>query len=323
MNRTERLLDLIAYLLNSSEPISWTEIRNHFPGDYARGSEVSMQRKFERDKFDLIALGIPLRYEKGQNVPKGGYVIRKDEFFFREIKFSPAESSLLMLAANAITDNSRFPYQAQLKSALCKILSTSRIAPPPPELKISLPNEGKTGKWPQLVHQIQDALERKKSVEIEYHAFSTRETTRRTVDPYGLILSRGNWTLVGWDHLRQDLRCFVLARMGEVTVNRRRPGTPDYTIPAGFSLSMYRNQQPWELKLHDPVRVSVEIAEHRLPEQLPQLIRAVSTGENRFDIEVTNRSGFISWILELKTDIRVLGPAEMRDEIQRTLQNLL
>lgn len=323
MNRTERLLDLIAYLLNSSEPVSWREIKNHFPEDYARGVEESNQRKFERDKAELISLGIPIDYKSGADVSKEGYIIREDKLFLREIEFNPAESSLLMLSANAVRDNSNFPYQAQLKSALYKIISVSHVTPPPPELKISFPNGGKTGKWPNLVHQIREALERKKSVEIEYYAFSTRETTRRKVDPYGLILRRGNWTLVGWDHLRQGIRCFVLSRMNDVIVNRRRPGSPDYTIPGGFSLKPYQNQQPWELGIHEPVRVSVEISEHRLPELLPQLTRAVSTDENCFDLEVTNRSGFVSWILELKTDARVLAPLEIRDEIQQTLRNLL
>ena len=323
MNRTERLLDLIACLLNSSEPVSWAEIKHHFPEDYAQGPEVSMQRKFERDKAVLVSSGIPLYFKKGAAQSKAGYVIRPDKLFLREIKFNPAESSLLMLAANAVKDNPDFPYQAPLKSALRKIISTSRISPPPPELKIFAPHGATTDKWPQPVHQIRDALERNKRIEIEYHAFSTRETTRRTVDPYGLILSQGNWTLVGWDHLRRELRCFVLARMSEVTVNRFRPGTPDYTIPDRFSLKPYQNRQPWELNLHAPVRVSVEIAEHRLPELLPQLARAVPTDENRFDLDVTNRSGLVSWILELKTDARVLGPAEMKSEIQRTLRNLL
>ncbi len=78
-----------------------------------------------------------------------------------------------------------------------------------------------------------------------------------------------------------------------------------------------------QLGIYEPVRVSVEISEHRLPELLPQLTRAVPTDENRFDIEVNNRSGFVSWVLELKTDARVLAPAEIRKEIQRTLRNLL
>ena len=323
MNRTERLLDLIAYLLNSSDPVSWREIKNHFPQDYARGVEESNQRKFERDKAELISLGIPIDYRSGAEVAKEGYSIREDKLFLREIEFDPAESSLLMLSANAVRDNPNFPYQPQLKSALYKIFSVSHVTPPPPELKIAFPNGGKKGKWPNVVHQIREALERKKSIEIEYYAFSTRETTRRKVDPYGLILSRGNWTLVGWDHLRQGIRCFVLARMSEITVNKRRPGSPDYTIPGGFSLKPYQNQQPWELGIHEPVRVTVEISEHRLPELLPQLTRAEPKGRNRFDLEVTHRSGFVSWVLELKTDARVLAPAEMRNQISRTLRDLL
>ena len=323
MNRTERLLDLVAYLLNSTDPVSWTDIKNHFSEDYARGLEPSMQRKFERDKEELTAMGIPIEFKGGAKVPKEGYVIREDKLFLRAIKFNPAESSLLMLSANAVRDNSNFPYQARLKSALHKIISVSRVALPPPDLKISFPNSGTTGKWPNLVHRIREALERRKSIEIEYYAFSTRDTTRRKVDPYGLILRRGDWTLVGWDHLRQGIRCFVLRRMSEVAVNRSRPKSPDYTIPGGFSLKPYQNQQPWELGIHEPVRVSLEISEHRLPELLPQLNRAVHKGENRFDIEVTNRSGFVSWVLELKTDARVLAPAEIRSEIERTLQNLL
>ena len=323
VNRTERLLDLITYLLNSSEPVSWREIKNHFPDDYSRGVEESNQRKFERDKAELISLGIPIDYRSGAEVAKDGYIIREDKLFLREIKFNPAESSLLMLSANAVLENSNFPYQAQLKSALYKITSISQVMPPPTELNISFPNGGRTGKWPSVVHEIREALDRKKSIEIEYYAFSTRETTRRKVDPYGLIFRKGNWTLVGWDHLREGIRCFVLERMSEVTVNRRRPGSPDYTIPGGFSLKPYQNQQPWELAIDEPVRVSVEISEHRLPELLPQLTRALPTGERTFDIDVTNRSGFLSWILELKTDARVLAPEEIRNEIQRTLRNLL
>ena len=54
VNRTERLLDLITYLLNAREPVSWQEIKNHFPDDYSVGIEESNQRKFERDKAELL-----------------------------------------------------------------------------------------------------------------------------------------------------------------------------------------------------------------------------------------------------------------------------
>lgn len=323
MNRTERLLDLITYLLNATDPVCWQEIKNHFPDDYARGIEESNQRKFERDKAELISLGIPIDYQSGSEARKEGYIIREDKLFLPEIEFNSEESSLLMLSSGAVLDNPNFPYRYQLESALHKIISISHVASPPPELTISYPSQEKIPRRSNLVHQIQEALDRRKTIEIQYHAFSTRQVTRRKVDPYGLIFRRGNWTLIGCDHLRRGIRCFVLPRIKKVSVNRRRPGSPDYRFPNGFSLEPYQNQQPWELDIHEPVQVSIEISEHRLPELRSQLSRAVQTGETRFDIEVTNRSGFVSWILGLKTDTRVLAPAEIKDEIHRALESLL
>jgi len=125
MNRTERLLDLITYLLNAHEPISWQEIKNHFPDDYARGVEESNQRKFERDKAELISLGIPIDYHSGAGAKKEGYIIEEEKLFLPEIEFTAQESSLLMLSASAVLENESFPYRDQLESALHKITSTN------------------------------------------------------------------------------------------------------------------------------------------------------------------------------------------------------
>ena len=87
MNRTERLLDLITYMLNAREPVSWQEIKNHFPEDYAQGVEESNQRKFERDKAELISLGIPIDYHSGAGTKKEGYSIEKEKLFLPEVRF--------------------------------------------------------------------------------------------------------------------------------------------------------------------------------------------------------------------------------------------
>ena len=324
MNRTERLLDLIAYLLNAKEPVSWHEIKNHFPEDYARGVEESNQRKFERDKAELISLGIPIDYQSASENTKEGYLIREEKLFLPEVKFTAEESSLLMLSAGAVLENTNFPYRDQLESALHKITSiNTHVNPPSPAMTITLPTHAKSSGRSRLVHQIQDALDRRKQIEIQYHAFSTGRITRRKLNPYGLIFRRGNWTLVSWDHLRQGLRCFVLTRISSLRVNPRKPGSPDYEIPADFSLKPYQNQQPWELEVHEPISVAIEVSDHRLPELRSQLMRAKQTGERTFEVSVTNRSGFVSWILSQKTDSRVLAPPEMISEIQHAMKNLL
>src|SRR5512138_268791 len=64
MQKDQRLLDLAALLLKAAEPVSWREIQEQFPDDYGAKGEAAI-RKFERDKADLLELGIPLRYVAG------------------------------------------------------------------------------------------------------------------------------------------------------------------------------------------------------------------------------------------------------------------
>ncbi len=322
MNRTERLLDLITYLLNSPEPVSWQEIKNHFAEDYARGVEESNQRKFERDKAELISLGIPIDYQTGTEGRREGYRIDKEKFFLPEIEFTPQESSLLMLSAGAVLENDNFPYRDQLEAALHKVIRIHDLVDPPPQISITYSPQSKPTPRSPWIQELQDALERHKTIEIVYHAFSTGKTKRRRVNPYGLIFRRRNWTLVGWDHLRKDIRSFVLTRIRKLKVNQKRPGTEDFQIPADFSLRRFQTQQPWEFACHPGVEVTIQVSPHRLLELSSQLAMAEPLGERRYRFKVTNRQGLISWALSHKTDVLVLDPPEVQREILQVLRTL-
>ena len=107
-----------------------------------------------------------------------------------------------------------------------------------------------------------------------------------------------------------------------MTINTRRPGTPDYDIPKTFSLKDYQHQQPWEMELHEPIMITIRVSPHRLPELLPQLTTAKKRSKNLFELRVTNRLSLIPWILSHKTDVEVLDPPEIRDEIQKILREM-
>ena len=324
MNRTERLLDLITYLLNAQEPVSWQEIKNHFPEDYGRGVEESNQRKFERDKAELLSLGVPIDYQNGSDIKKEGYVIQKERLFLPELHFDPPEFSLLMLSATAVLENDNFPYRDSLESALHKIVCLTHASDlSSSDIKITYSGtQGNVPRSPWLP-RIQDALERKKWTEFTYNAFTTGVISKRKINPYGLIFRRGNWSLLGWDHLRQDIRSFVITRIQDLRVNPKRPGTPDYEIPSGFSLKNYRNLQPWEYSFHEPIQVTIRVQQHRLPELRSQLESARQLGPDTYQLSVSNRSGLISWLLSQKTDVRVIGPSEIQGELIKAGETLL
>ena len=324
MNRTERLLDLITYLLNAREPVSWSQIKNYFPEDYSKGIEESNQRKFERDKAELITLGIPIDYRSGSDNGHDGYIIDKDKLFLPEVSFSPSELSLLMLAAEAVINNENFPYREQLNQALAKFSSSHDPQyRSPEEIQIRYYADDKRAASQQMIlDQIQMALDKRKALKITYHAFSTGKQTERTVYPYGLILRAGSWTLVGWDLLREDIRAFVLTRIEEAETNQLKPGTPDYTIPEDFSLKNYQ-RQPWEIPKHPPMDVIIELSGHRLNELLPEIPGAEKIRDNVYRLRVTNVDRLISWVLTQKQDALILEPAEARGKAIQALSSLL
>ena len=88
-------------------------------------------------------------------------------------------------------------------------------------------------------------------------------------------------------------------------------------------MKRYQNQQQWELDLHEPIKVTIQVSVHRLPELLPQLTTAKKKGKDTFDLKVTNQSGLISWVLSQKTDVKILAPEEIQNELCEVLRKLI
>src|SRR5712692_1195317 len=59
MHPLERLLNLVALLLNSSRPLTFEEIRAKIPA-YQQDDVASAKRMFERDKDALREVGVPV-----------------------------------------------------------------------------------------------------------------------------------------------------------------------------------------------------------------------------------------------------------------------
>src|SRR5512145_1248627 len=114
MQKAQRLLDLAALLLRAPEPVSWREIQEQFREDYG-GSEEAAIRKFERDKAELLELGIPVRYLAGDEDLPAGYLIDKDDFYLPDLKLPPEDLALLYLAGSDAIARSTFPYARDLE----------------------------------------------------------------------------------------------------------------------------------------------------------------------------------------------------------------
>ena len=334
MQKAERLLDLAAFLLRAAEPVSWREIQEQFPADYG-GSEEAAVRKFERDKAELLELGIPVRYAAGDEDLGAGYLIDRDEFYLPDLKLPPEDLALLYLAGSAALANGSFPYARDLAHALNKLSFAAR-APGASETAalaarhLSSAEEGEPGRagGGALAHQLEElsaAVTAKKRVHLAYQGAERRARTERDVDPYGLYQSGSAWFLVGWCHLRRDVRTFHLARILELSVNPAAPRTPDFAVPEGFELHALATRETWEYAIHAPVRCTVRLEGPVSPEARasfgPRAQVREEDGAVVVEVTATNAEALLRHVIALER-AQVVAPAHLRQKARAVLAGL-
>jgi proteasome accessory factor B len=336
MQKAERLLDLAAFLLRAAEPVSWREIQEQFPGDYG-GSPEAAVRKFERDKAELLELGIPVRWSSLDEDLPAGYLIDRDEFYLPNLDLAPEDLALLYLAGSAALAQGAFPYVRDLAHALNKLSFAAR-APGASETaalaarNLSRGEEGETGRGgdggsiARKLEELSAAMAAKKRVHIRYQGAERRAQTERDVDPYGLYQSGGAWFLVGHCHLRNDLRTFHLGRIDELVTNPASPRSPDFAVPSGFELRELATRETWEYAIHSPQRCTVRLESPVSPEARasfgPRALVRDEQGAVVIEVTATNAEGLVRHVLALGDRAEIVAPRQLRERARSILAGL-
>ena len=325
MDRTERLLNLVALFLDAAEPVTLEDIRDAFPDEYD-GSDEASQRKFERDKSELLELGIPLVYSPETDERDAGYALDRDTYYLPEPGLTPEELAVLYAAASATLASGAFPGRTDLAHALRKVGFFADGPLPAAPVRLELGGSPADVKeLPARLETLWEAINTRKSVDLEYFSPHSRTVTSRRVDPYGLALRRGVWNLVGWCHLRKELRTFHVSRIRSARVNTVKARVADFKVPADFKVDDHVAGWPWEHRLSAPVSVTVSLSGELVPlaEQLfgraPQL-----EGEKALvSLEATNLDGLVTYVLSLGAGARIVSPEAARARLKDLAQRVL
>lgn len=341
ITKTQRWLDLLAFLLGRRTPATVDEIFRAVPAyDTSKegGSDTtidSVRRMFERDKDELRSAGIPIETEQFSRAygsePAEGYRLRSSDFYLPDVdvrdvdhpsgrstgeRFEVAPEDLdltldALRAALAIPDS---PFAADTRSALRKLsFDLDTVDDQAPETRL---NRSDHPDLRDSLHLLSDALLRRKRVSFSYRSASGERHKRRDVAPYGVMFEMGAWYLVGHDMLRDDIRVFRVDRMQKPTVNRKRPGAADYEIPDSFSLETYRDRQAWQWGLEDeagPVRVefSEPLSMWAERNRLGRLEGDGSRGSTVRVFDVRRVDPLVDWILSLDGRAVIVDPPEV------------
>jgi len=194
MNRTDRLMAIIL-LLRSRKKLTARQLAEIF--------EVSI-RTIYWDIDSLCQANVPIAVELG---PESGYSLL-ETYFLPPVMFTLDEAVALFLGGSFIAHRQGTPFREAIKTALIKIgdilpeeLEKSvRIASQ--SILFDLKDRGNYSVAREAFEVINEAILKRKCIQMTYHSAWKNEITERVVAPYGLIYDHGVWYLIGFCHLR-------------------------------------------------------------------------------------------------------------------------
>ena len=311
MERLERLVNLVAALLDARHPLTREQLRVRV-GGYSEDDD-SFRRNFERDKELLRQMGMPVTLEpldRGRPDAEAGYRIPRDRYQLPDPGLAEDELEALHLAASAVDVEGAWGRSAAT-GALWKLAaagapqSQGGVAPtpaPPAAVALALPAG-------ERVAVLFGAVADRQSVWFRYHGGD------RLVDPWRLSFRNGQWYLAGWDHGRGGSRTFRLDRIESPPELSGEPGSFERP-PSGSAAP----PPPWQLGDDEEVTATLLVD----PGQAAWAVRAVGSAavvDRRADggvvlsITVTNRDAFRAFVLGFLDHARVLGPPALVDDL--------
>ena len=313
MQPLERLVNLVALLLESRRPLTFDQIREKLAEAYEHGDVNSAKRMFERDKDVLRDIGVPIEVAATDVWDaEQGYSIQKDRYYLPEIRFDAEEITALAVAARSGGDTAA-------EDAVRKLLSGAGEG-----LLASLPSDvGPVGETAtEALTAAAEAVAGSRRVRFAYRTASGA-TSERTVDAHGLAVRGGHWYLVGVDRDRDEVRSFRLSRVASGLSDDGDAEPP----PEGFRASEHVRAAPWgpgEAAGSATVAFSPDVAWWATA-GIPGVeeLGSREDGWSVVRLPATPGESLAAWVLSFGPDAEALEPPELRDEVVRRLGSLV
>ena len=152
---------------------------------------------------------------------------------------------------------------------------------------------------------------------------SRRKTSRRIVAPYKLWFFDGTFYMLGFCHLRKDIRLFAVDRIRKMVLT-----DTTFEAPQDFDMeNLLRASfgaffgEPVQVVIHFSPRIAGYILEKSWHES--QVVEKQKDGSLIFKAEIAGIEEIKFWILGWGKDAVVLEPDSLRAEIRMEAQGIL
>jgi predicted DNA-binding transcriptional regulator YafY len=178
-------------------------------------------------------------------------------------------------------------------------------------------------RFKEIINRVNEAALQKKSIEMVYYTMSRKKEGKRKVDPYRIWFFNGTFYLIGYCHMRGEIRIFALDRIKMLHQTKE-----SFEVVEDFDFEEFMRPS-FGVYQGEPVIVRIwfspdaagyikEKIWHDTQEIVPQ-----KDGSIIFEAEVAGTEEIKFWVMSWGSKAEVIEPESLRDDIRAESEALL
>ncbi|MBK7452325.1 MAG: YafY family transcriptional regulator [Anaerolineales bacterium] len=187
--------------------------------------------------FDMLdEMGIPIYAERG---PYGGFSLVRG-YKMPPLVFTLEEAVAVALGTGLVKELWGELYREAAQGALAKLENllpdeqVHEVAWSRRSLAVTGLNRADLNAQTPSLEKLRRAIREKRSVSMNYQSSQLPHPTQRGLDPYALVHRWGWWYVIGFCHVRREIRSFRVDRISEISMLDTA-----FSVPADFDLQSY------------------------------------------------------------------------------------
>jgi predicted DNA-binding transcriptional regulator YafY len=307
--------------IEAPQGASLAELMDAVPADYSRHP-----RTLRRD-LESLELFFPIYTDRTDGQTRWRFTDGYRNL--PALSFSPSELMAMIFSRDLLKPLEGTEIQLALEAAFNK---AAAILPPEgidhvrqmqKYFSVSLGPHKNYREHKKTIEQLNRALAEKRSIQMRYYSASRDSTKRRMVDPYKLWYAAGALYLVGYCHLRREVRLFAVDRIRSLTITDH-----PWQMPLGFDLERYVREA---LVIMRGKPLAVELVFDRktaawVKDRIwhpSQMLKRLKDGRLQMNLQVSDTRELLGWILSFGAGVQVTGSQSLRQKVKEEARKVL
>jgi predicted DNA-binding transcriptional regulator YafY len=258
----------------------------------------------------------PIEFDRERN----GYKFTHGDRI-KKLRIDDQELIILFAAGEALSRLGG-TFKANFQGLLNKMFSvSSRFAENTKiPIIIKMPDASINEKIQDHLMTISLCMKEKRSVSMNYRSRGAKKAAERIVDPYGLVFHEGIWFVIGYCHLRKEVRNFAIDRI--IHLKER---FFYFESPKDFNLEEYMGSS-WGIVHEEPVDIVVrfraKVAEFILRKEKwhpSEKRKVLPNGDLELTFTVAGVDEIKYWIYSWLPNAEVIQPSWLREHVRKEL----